>query len=89
MCFTLKRVGTGESSISTPFFVEKFGCSIRMGFPSREFWKATLTGNGFPWLYASGELRSQSSKVASFTGRTSVKKRSVARQAESGDLETT
>lgn len=46
--------------------------------------QATLTGNGFPWLYASGELRSQSSKVASFTGRTSVKKRSVARQAESG-----
>ena len=47
MCFTLKRVRTGESSISTPFFVEKFVFSIRVGFPSREIFPGDLDGQ---WL---------------------------------------
>jgi hypothetical protein len=46
--------------------------------------EATLTGNGFPWLYASSRPQ-QGAALAGFTGR-SQPKSSVARQAESGDL---
>jgi len=44
--------------------------------------QATLTGNGFPWLYASSRPQ-QGAALAGFTGR-SQPKSSVARQAESG-----
>jgi len=46
--------------------------------------QATLTGNGFPWLYAS-QPESAAKPLAGFTGRSQPAVRSsVARQAESG-----
>ena len=62
---------------------------------SRSSGKATLTGNGFPWLYASARPQQGAALAGfipmveimtiNFTGR-SQPKSSVARQAESGDL---
>ena len=87
-CISRKGLEQVKAPVQHHFFVNFWlqTASNRGGNGMETFWKATLTGNGFPWLYASGS-RSESSKVASFTGRSgSVTKRSVARQAESGDL---